>query len=186
MTATPAILVWTDGSARPTNPGFGGWAYVIDSQPISKVSTGFSWMPYGTTNNRAELVAIEQAVRELRYSVLPRVQEQLNISEEDQPPILINSDSQWAVRTILGDYKAKHHVELIAEIRDLINQISNIKLQWVRGHAGNAYNELADRMATLATYSRRYLNIREDFEREDFLETANRFMDDYEQLRRLT
>lgn len=170
MTATQApnprpILAWTDGSARPTNPGYGGWAYVLDHHPTATVDVEFSWMPFGTTNNLAELTAILKCLqRALRLKV--------------HTPLIIYSDSQWSVNSINGDYNVRRHKELIAEIQGLMVEIQDVKIQWVRGHAGQAYNELVDKLANLVTrdtnkhYERR-------FDRGSFLSQGNEFLRNY-------
>ena len=177
MTVTPPskssrILAWTDGSARPTNPGYGGWAFVIDDQLHSTVDVEFAWMPFGTTNNLAELVAIQRCLKRARelYQVTPR-------------PVIISSDSQWSVNSINGDYKVRHHKELIAEIQRLMAEIQDVKVQWIQGHSGHAYNELVDKLANLVTrdtnksYTRR-------FDRETFLGQGNEFLRTYSELLR--
>ncbi len=166
QTKTQRILAWTDGSARPTNPGYGGWAYVIDHRPSDKVYTEYAWMPHGTTNNLAELRAIRLCL--LKATALtPSV------------PLIVTSDSQWAVCCINGDYKAKCHVEEIRMIQHHITTLQDVKIQWARGHAGQVYNELVDKMANLATRVPNVIQA-QVYERENFLEEGNEFLRKFE------
>ena len=83
-----------------------------------------------TTSNRAELKAIIRALLWLAPSASATVV----------------SDSQYAVKVLSGAYRAKANLDLIEEARALMRE-RQIKLQWVRGHAGNRWNERADALA---------------------------------------
>jgi ribonuclease HI len=126
---------------------------------------GFAWMPFGTTNNKAELQAIYQCL-------------QAASTLEPNVPLIINSDSQWAVNSINGDYNARHHKELIAMIQRLMTSIHDVKVQWVRGHDGLAWNEMVDKLANLVTRdtNKTYERV---FPRESFLEDGNEFLRNY-------
>jgi ribonuclease HI len=133
-------------------------------------------MPNGTTNNLAELTAIKECLLDA-----------VKLSSKDDTllPMIIHSDSQWAVRVILREYRAKVHLELIQEIRQLMDTLVDVKIVWVRGHSGQAYNELVDRMANLATYDERTRG-RGIRPRETFLEEANLLLRNYESIKQTT
>jgi ribonuclease HI len=86
------------------------------------------------TNNLAELLAIRNAIRAV--SVDP-----------SQACLTVYSDSQWTIRSLQGLYKATCHVQLLAEIRGLLRSFLSWELCWERGHAGEQWNEAANKMA---------------------------------------
>lgn len=114
--------VYTDGSCNP-NPGQGGWAYVIPSTGIEK-----SGAENNTTNNRMEMRAIIEALRETSGYVR------------------IFSDSQMSIYILQGIWKAKKNRDLFHEAKILMTG-RYCAFQWVRGHNGNSYNERADYLA---------------------------------------
>jgi len=137
--------IFTDGACDP-NPGRGGWAAVINHQ--GKKST-ISGSENPTTNNRMELTAAIMALKSV-------------------PPgsvISIHSDSEYVKKGItewiktwkMKGWKRKGgslaNVELWQEL-DRLNQMHNIRWIWVKGHAGNPMNELADQLARKASQSR--------------------------------
>ena len=123
---------WSDGSSDNKNPlRPGGSAYIIfDSQgnEVKRMSKGFM----GVTNNKMELLAIVSVVNSL-------------------PPnssVTIHSDSQYSINVLSGRWRASENLRIINLYRRLVAE-KNIKVtfEWVRGHNGNAYNELCDQMA---------------------------------------
>ena len=58
----------------------------------------------------------------------------------------IVSDSRLAVKILSGDWGAKANLGLIEEARALVQE-RQITLRWVRGHAGDRWNERADALA---------------------------------------
>ena len=117
------LKCWTDGSCLG-NPGPGGWAVVwADGIEICDAE------PH-TTNNRMELTAILEAIK----------------SAPPHEDIIIYSDSQWAIKVLTGESRAKTNLDLINQVHAL-PQPKSLKLEWVRGHNGNVQNERADRLA---------------------------------------
>lgn len=128
-----SVVAWVDGACIG-NPGPGGWAVVYQDGPNPSGGSR------KTTNNRMELRAIIEAVRQC---------------SESEDSIVIYSDSQWAINVLTGKWKASKNLDMIeayhkvkkeAEERGLVN----IDLRWVRGHSGRPLNEEADRLANLA------------------------------------
>lgn len=144
------IPVYTDGSCHP-NPGHGGWAFVAVDDPVAPLrQSGYKAQ---TTNNEMELLAILRA---------------LQWAQEERVPVLIYSDSQYALNcsTVWARaWRAKGWTKKGGEIRNLalIQQIYgtaqgvDVRWEWIRGHTGNRYNETADRLAEKARASRQGL-----------------------------
>lgn len=128
------FAVFTDGSAdNMREPHYGGAAFVIvDSKTnglIDKYSEGFKH----TSNNKMELHAIIQAMKTL----------------PDNSRCCIFTDSKYCIYVL--DHKAcefKKNMEYIQEFRDTI-EMKNIdyRFKWVKGHSGNKWNDIVDKMA---------------------------------------
>lgn len=86
------------------------------------------------TNNLAELYAIQTAIQNIE-------------SDPANTSLYIFTDSDWAKKAILGEYNITCHVELVANIRELLSEFGEYDIQWVRGHDGNKWNEEANRLA---------------------------------------
>lgn len=136
-----SIEIWTDGGCQG-NPGPGGWAYVIRSAQGSGEHMGFELL---TTNNRMELTAVREALKEL--SANPRWR---------GLPVTISTDSQYVQKGITewihawarngwktSAKKPVKNVELWSELWDLSRHLQ-LHWVWVMGHAGNAMNERCD------------------------------------------
>lgn len=138
-------LIYTDGSCVPV-PGHGGWGMVIVDKERDEIIGEFSGRieEYPTTNNVAELFAIYIAIYNYGH---------LDIKIFSDSQYAINAVTKWGVNWEKNGWRTStggsvKNVELIRAIRELIKHYGNkIKFEHVRGHRGNKYNELADRLA---------------------------------------
>jgi ribonuclease HI len=134
------ITIYTDGGADP-NPGVGGWAVILVDQRTG-VTKELSGSELDTTNNRMELTA---AIRAL---------------EAVKQPCYIDfyTDSEYLRRGItewLDNWESNGWQREGSSVsnRDLWEQLPGlifshtINWLWVKGHAGNRYNERADQLA---------------------------------------
>lgn len=68
--------------------------------------------------------------------------------------IEVVSDSQYALGIACGRLKANTNLDLVEELRDQVAELQRagfrLAFSWVRGHAGEHWNELADALATAA------------------------------------
>lgn len=133
------IIVSTDGSCLRNPGGAIGWAWVNHADGAASGGA-----PSGT-NQIAELRALLEAVR----------------AHQGSEPLLIESDSLYAIkcasewingwrhngwRTSSGG--AVKNVELIRLIDEAIStRPGPVRFRWVRGHVGNYFNEMADKLA---------------------------------------
>ena len=130
--SSPEFVIFTDGACSG-NPGVGGWAAILVASDsagnvIREVEiAGFE--PY-TTNNRMEIMAAIAGLRRLTRPTRVRVV----------------SDSTYLVYTMTRGWNRKANQDLWAEL-DLAARGHRITWQYVRGHAGHAYNERCDRLA---------------------------------------
>jgi ribonuclease HI len=101
----------------------------------------------GGTNNVGELSAIKIAMEGILRN--------FEVMQEEALPAHVNnitivSDSQYALNVIKGTFRATANIALVDECQTLYKELSRkvgadgLHLEWVRGHAGNPLNVLAD------------------------------------------
>lgn len=134
--ADGALEVWTDGACSG-NPGPGGWAWA--TQDGRQGSGGES----PTTNQRMEIRAALEAVRAL------------------EGPLVVVSDSTYVVNCFRDGWwkgwlargwvtSAKKPVvsrDLWEPLITLVNERGDVSFRWVKGHSGDAMNDLVDALA---------------------------------------
>lgn len=134
----PSVIAYTDGACSG-NPGPGGWGVVLISGAHRKELSGGEVQ---TTNNRMELTAAIKALEALKRS----------------SRIEIVTDSTYVVRGMtewLHGWRRRGWRRAGGELenRDLWQRLYELSLthevtwKWVRGHAGNELNEVADKLA---------------------------------------
>jgi len=134
------ITIYTDGACSG-NPGIGGWGAVILENNKEDIFI------YGghdnTTNNRMELTA---AIEALKYFI-----DEKNITLITDSKYVKDGIQSWIQNWKKNGWKTASkkpvkNKELWVELDDLITR-HNITWEWVKGHAGNTYNEKADYLA---------------------------------------
>ncbi|MCU0599686.1 MAG: ribonuclease HI [Desulfobacterales bacterium] len=130
------ITVFTDG-ASSGNPGPSGIGIFMEYGRHEREISRYIGI---TTNNVAELKAVEIALTEIKRKDFP---------------VRIYTDSKYVYSLLCEGWKAKKNTELIHDIKKLMSEFSDIKIIKIKGHAGIAGNERADRMATNAIASRK-------------------------------
>lgn len=146
------VIVFTDGGCSG-NPGPGGWAWVIVADGETRERWGAE---AGTTNNRMELSAVISALEELGSD-----------SGLAGRPATLYTDSQYVQRGIsswIANWKrngwrtaSKEPVknkDLWMRLDELASS-RPIQWRWVKGHAGNRYNERCDELTQVAIASLR-------------------------------
>ncbi|MBQ5812479.1 ribonuclease HI [Candidatus Saccharibacteria bacterium] len=134
-------ILWTDGSASP-NPGPGGFAVIEVADGETKpVVLG---REKDTTNIRMEGSAMIAAIK---YAG----EEGCEIFTDSE--FWINVLTKWADGwREKGWHKSKGEImnlDIVQELYELYHQYP-VRLNWVRGHVGTEYNELADEWANKA------------------------------------
>jgi ribonuclease HI len=131
-------IVYADGGCDP-NPGPGGWGVVIQAPGGTVELCGGE---RATTNNRMELTAA--------ISALEHFPEGASIEMRCDSQYVVKSVTEWmrgwkarGWRTATGPVK---NVDLMQRL-DALASARDVRWTWVRGHAGEAGNERADRLA---------------------------------------
>jgi len=138
------IIIYTDGGSS-CNPGPGGYGIVmIYKETIKEISGGFRL----TTNNRMELMGVIVALRTLK-------QRDHKVTIYTDSSYVVNGITKgWAKswrknNWIKSDKQKAVNSDLWGPLLDLIEPL-NINFIWVKGHAGNKYNERCDELAVSA------------------------------------
>ncbi len=130
-----AVHVWTDGACTG-NPGPAGiGVVVIDGKDRKELG---EYLGEGT-NTIAELTAIERG---------------LELVRDPKRPVLVYSDSAYAIGLLSKGWKAKANVELVARIRAALPRFDDVRFVKVPGHSGVPENERCDELARTAIVTR--------------------------------
>jgi len=136
------IEIYTDGACRG-NPGIGGWGALLIYQGTEKRLYGSE---ENTTNNRMELMGSIEALKALKRPC----------------EVILWTDSQYVKKGIsewLAGWKAKgwrtasNQPVKNQDLWQMLDQEANrhqIDWRWVKGHAGEYGNEVADQLANQA------------------------------------
>ena len=133
------VHIYTDGACLG-NPGRGGYAAILIYRENQKEIYGYE---KETTNNRMEMRAVIEALRALKRP-----------SE-----IIIYTDSKYVMEGITkwifgwkkngwrsADRKPVKNSDLWQDL-DIESAKHQIEWIWVKGHAGNHFNEIVDKLA---------------------------------------
>jgi ribonuclease HI len=131
-----AWQAFTDGACSG-NPGPAGSGVVL-VEPGGKLHEGLEYLGEAT-NNVAELTAILRALEWI---------------PADVGPIVVHTDSQYAIGVLQKGWKAKANQELVAQVKRVVQQRGAL-LRYVPGHEGVPLNERADELAREAITTRR-------------------------------
>ncbi len=138
----PTVEIYTDGACSG-NPGPGGWGALLIFNDIEKKISGHE---FDTTNNRMEMMGAISALKILKKSC--------NIKLYTDSKYLQQGITEWIHSWIRNNWikKDKKPVknadlwqELLAECKK-----HEINWQWVKGHANNIGNNIADSLAVSA------------------------------------
>lgn len=133
------VEIYTDGACRG-NPGPGGWGAVLQYGETSKEIYGGE---SETTNNRMELMAAIKSLESLTRNC------EVTLYTDSQ--YVRKGITEWIVNWKKRNWKtaAKKPVKNADLWKLLDTQVDRhtINWVWVKGHAGNVGNELADTLA---------------------------------------
>ena len=136
-------IIYTDGACSG-NPGPGGWGAIIIDEKKNQIN--LSGKEKLTTNNRMELTAPIMALKKIKKNS--------EIIIYTDSIYLKNGITIWIKNWKNNGWKSANKKPV--KNKDLwvtLNKAAEKKLifwKWVKAHAGNKYNELADKLATEA------------------------------------
>jgi ribonuclease HI len=141
------VIIYTDGACS-NNPGPGGWCAIMRYGPHEKVLQGGASL---TTNNRMELRAALAALQALTRPCAVEI--------HTDSEYLRKGITEWITGWLRNGwlrYDPRTSTKQPVKNRDLwqalhaATQKHRITWHWVRGHAGDEFNERADRLAVTA------------------------------------
>jgi len=126
-----AICIFTDGACSG-NPGPAGIGVVLRYKEDHKEISRYIGQ---ATNNIAELEAIQAGLDAVKNPDLP---------------VIVFTDSSYALGLLTRGWKAKQNQALVGKIKNLMMSFKQLRFVKVKGHAGHPENERADRLAVKA------------------------------------
>ncbi len=134
------VSIYTDGACSG-NPGAGGWGAVLLFAGKEKRISGSA---PDTTNNRMEMMAVIEALKSLK--------ERCAVHIFTDSKYVMDGINEWIIGWKKRGWKtaAKKPVkneDLWRELDALVTE-HDMDWTWVKGHAGDKYNEIADELAT--------------------------------------
>jgi len=136
-----ALVIYTDGACSG-NPGPGGWGVIMYHGKRQKEMFGGE---KSTTNNRMEMMAAVKALEAIKPGF--------------SGPVILFTDSTYLLKGITewihgwkkrgwkkSDKKPVVNKDLWQQL-DKLNSEREIQWKWVKGHAGDVGNEIADELA---------------------------------------
>lgn len=135
------VTICTDGGCSRNPGGDGAWAAVLACGKARKEIAGY--IPAPTTNNRAELAAVVEALRVLK----------------EPCDVTILSDSS-TFTTWFNGRRRQRGMRRGLKNKDLLEMVNGAaarhqtKAEWIKGHAGIPENERCDALATETMRSR--------------------------------
>ena len=136
-------IIYTDGACSG-NPGPGGWGAVILDEKENQIN--LSGKEKSTTNNRMELTAPIMALKKIKKSS--------DIVIYTDSTYLKNGITIWIRNWEKNGWKSTNKKPVKnKDLWIMLNELSReqiIDWKWVKAHAGNKYNEMADSLATEA------------------------------------
>lgn len=145
------VRVYTDGACSG-NPGPGGWAAVFTIPSGFVPIQGYN---VDTTNNRMELTAVVKAMEHLSVADWARGVECVDIHSDSAYVVnAINNDwlSKWqGKRWMTQKGEAVKNKDLWQKLIDAKHSLERdgvrVTMVKVKGHAGNTFNEMVDKLA---------------------------------------
>lgn len=146
------INIFTDGSCSG-NPGPGGWGVVINLSKGHRILSGNS---IETTNNRMELQAVVETLKLIKSKV--RIGAEYVCDIHSDSAYVINAiTKKWIEVWKINGWKKKDgdaikNVDLWKDFYFILEDLKatkNVTINFikVKGHAGNTFNELVDKIA---------------------------------------
>ena len=138
------LKIYTDGACSG-NPGKGGWAAIILDNDLNQ--SNISGSESNTTNNRMELLAAIMA--------LQKIKKKSDITIFTDSKYVKDGITDWIKKWKQNSWKSSNKKPV--KNKDLWIKLDNsclkhkVTWKWVKAHASNKYNNLADVLAVSET-----------------------------------
>jgi len=135
----PLVEIFTDGACSG-NPGKGGYGAILRSGKNKKEISGYE---VNTTNNRMELTAVIQALRQLKKPC--------RVKLFSDSSYVVKGMTEWLPGWINKNWvNAQKNPVLNRDLWELLLKASSphkVEWIWVKGHHGHKENERCDELA---------------------------------------
>jgi ribonuclease HI len=138
-----SLIVYCDGACSG-NPGPGGWAFVFDDIEVSGSEKN-------TTNNKMELTAVIEALLYIKKQCDSGLMENKQFEIRTDSEYVKKGISEWIHTWKKNNWRTANknpvkNRELWEKLNSLTEKL-NPQFTWVKGHAGDHYNERCDELA---------------------------------------
>lgn len=135
----PKVNIYTDGACSG-NPGPGGWGVYLEYNNVTKEAFGYS---LATTNNQMELTAVSEGLKILKKSCI------VNLYTDSKYVYL--GMTEWIKKWRANNWRnaSGDEIKNIQFWQELYSESlkHDINWNWVKGHADNFGNNIADKLA---------------------------------------
>ena len=140
------VTIYTDGACSG-NPGKGGWGAILIYAKEKKYLSGSKQL---TTNNQMELIATIEALK--------AISKPSNIALYTDSQYVKNGITSWIFNWKKNGWKTANkkpvaNKDLWIELETYVD-FHSVNWFWVKGHSGDHYNEIADKLAVKAMNER--------------------------------
>ena len=140
------VTIYTDGACSG-NPGKGGWGAILIYATEKKYMSGSKQL---TTNNQMELTATIEALK--------AILKPSNIALYTDSQYVKNGITSWIFNWKKNGWKTANkktvaNKDLWIELEKYVD-FHSVNWFWVKGHSGDHYNEIADKLAVKAMNER--------------------------------
>lgn len=129
-----SINIYTDGSCL-NNPGPGGWCAILEYNGHRRTLSGSDLK---TTNNRMELLAVIEALKQLKESC--------SITLYSDSQYVLNGIDKWINGWVQKNFKNVKNEDLWKDYLALSKE-HEVHVVWIKGHSGHEENEICDTIA---------------------------------------
>ena len=140
------VTIYTDGACSG-NPGKGGWGAILIYAKEKKYMSGSKQL---TTNNQMELTATIEALK--------AISKPSNIALYTDSQYVKKGITSWIFNWKKNGWKTANkkpvaNKDLWIELNKYVD-FHSVNWFWVKGHSGDRYNEIADKLAVKAMNER--------------------------------
>ena len=140
------VTIYTDGACSG-NPGKGGWGAILINAKETKYMSGSKQL---TTNNQMELTATIEALK--------AILKPSNIALYTDSQYVKNGITSWIFNWKKNGWKTANkkpvaNKDLWIELEKYV-EFHSVNWFWVKGHSGDHYNEIVDKLAVKAMNER--------------------------------
>lgn len=149
------IVIYTDGACSP-NPGYGGWAAILQCEKSGSIHehTIFG-SSLNTTNNRMEITAVLESMRYLDrpyhiivYTDSKYAQQGIGNWENGNPGKMVGLIAGWCSRNWQKkDGTLIVNKDLWIKLHKEVKKHKSIRMRHIKGHTGHVFNERCNNLA---------------------------------------